>query len=105
MNSGDVSKMPAALRTAKYSNLSDSPYFSAARCPDQWLHRPVSLSADVRAWNGCRPDHRDVLASRLDGGRYPTAVPAVAARCPARITPQAGPIVAIASAGRVSVRR
>jgi hypothetical protein len=35
LNSGEVSKMPAALRTAKYSNLSDSPYFSAARCPDQ----------------------------------------------------------------------
>ena len=52
LNSGDVSNTPAELRTAKYSNFSDSPYFSAARWPDQWLHSPVSFSADVRSWNG-----------------------------------------------------
>ena len=31
LNSGDVSKMPAELRTAKYSNFSDRLYFSADR--------------------------------------------------------------------------
>ena len=55
LNSGEVSKIPAALRTATYSNFSDSWYFSAARRPAQWLHRPVSLSTDVRSWNGVVP--------------------------------------------------
>ena len=31
LNSGDVSNMPAAFRTAKYSNFSERLYFSAAR--------------------------------------------------------------------------
>ncbi len=44
--------MPAALRTAKYSNLSDIWYRSAARWPDQWLQSWVWLSAAVRSWNG-----------------------------------------------------
>ena len=50
--SGDVSKMPAELRIAKYSNFSLIWYFSATRCPAQWLHRPVSFSFSTRSWNG-----------------------------------------------------
>src|SRR4029079_12925848 len=52
LKSGLVSEMPAALRTAKYSNLSDIWERSAARWPLQWLQSCVSLRALVRSWNG-----------------------------------------------------
>ena len=44
--------MPAALRTAKYSNLSSIWYFTAARWPDQCCHSPVRLSGASRSWKG-----------------------------------------------------
>ena len=43
---------PAALRTAKYSNLSAIWYFTADRYPDQCDHSWVSFSGARRSWNG-----------------------------------------------------
>ena len=50
--SGEVSKKPALLRTAKYSCLGDMSYFSADRYPDQCPYSPVVLSCSSRSWNG-----------------------------------------------------
>jgi hypothetical protein len=49
LKSGDVSKMPALLRTAKYSNFSAAWYLIAARWPDQCSQSPVSFRALVRS--------------------------------------------------------
>ena len=52
LNSGEVSKTPTALRTAKYSCLGAWEKRSADRYPDQWVNRCWSLSSVRRSWNG-----------------------------------------------------
>src|SRR4051794_6287378 len=52
LNSGEASKTPTPLRIAKYSCFEDMSYFTADRCPDQWVHSPVRLRGASRSWNG-----------------------------------------------------
>ena len=52
LNSGELSKTPTALRTAKYSCLGAWEKRSADRYPDQWVNSCWSLSSVRRSWNG-----------------------------------------------------